>query len=85
MSEDRIIAAGHATEVLNNPFFKSALDRIEQRAIEEARNVKGWMPGSDRKRRHLIERANIVREIRAELQSVVMTGKLAAKPQPGVA
>lgn len=85
MSDDRIIAADRAAEVLNNPFFKSAMDRIEQRAIEEARNVRGWMPGSDRRRRHLIERANIIREIRAELQSVVMTGKLAAKPQPGVA
>ena len=85
MSEDRIIAAGHAQEVLNNPFFKAALDAIEKRAIDDARNVKGWMPGADRRRRHLIERANIVREIRAELQSVVTTGRLAAKPQPGVA
>lgn len=85
MSDERIISAAQANEVLNHPFFKAALNAIEQRAIDDARNVRGWMPGSDRKRRQLLERANIVREIRAELQSVVTTGKLAAKPQPGVA
>lgn len=85
MKSDPGIDASLAREVLNNPFFKTALDRIEQRAIEDARSVKGWLPGSDRRRRHLLERANIVREIRSELQSVITTGKLAAKPQPGVA
>lgn len=85
MKPDPGIEASLAREVLNNPLFKAALDRIEQRAIDEARNVNGWMPGSDRKRRQLLDKANIVREIRSELQSVITTGKLAAKPQPGVA
>jgi len=85
MSEDKIIAANRAAEVLANPFFKATLDGLELRALEDARNVKGWMPGADRRRRHLLERANIIREIRAELTSVITTGMLSAKPQPGVA
>jgi hypothetical protein len=85
MIEDKIIAADRAAEVLANPFFKAALNDIEQRAVEDARNVKGWMPGADRRRRQLLERANIIREIRAELTSIVTTGALSAKPQPGVA
>jgi Asp-tRNA(Asn)/Glu-tRNA(Gln) amidotransferase B subunit len=83
--EDKILAAEQARQLMNNPHLRAAFEAVEAQAISDALAVKWWLPGADRRRRVAIERANVVKQVRAQLESTISGGKIAAKPRPGVA
>ena len=53
------------------PYFAE----LERRAIEDIVHIPSWHRWADRKRRCLADRINVIRELRAQLQSVIMIGK----------
>lgn len=75
-----------AQQILDDEVLTGALDAIEQAAYRAALEVPAWHgPVGDRKRRRLLERVKIIQELRSELESVIATGKAAARPRSGVA
>lgn len=64
----------------------AAFDGIEAKAMRDALAVPFWHgPAGDRKRRRLLEKVNIIKELRGELRSAILAGQQAARPQSGVA
>lgn len=75
-----------ARQILEDEVMIEALAAIESKAIRAALNVPPWHGRlGDRKRRRLLEKVNMVKELRSELQAVITAGKQAARPQSGVA
>lgn len=78
---DRLIRRGDAAgRLLADDLFQEILVGMEQNAISQARAVPAWLgPVGDRQRRILLERANLVNEIRRQLQSMARSGTEAAR------
>lgn len=75
-----------ARQLLEDEVLIEALASIETKAMRAALAVPAWHGKlGDRKRRVLLEKVNLVKELRSELQSVITAGKQAARPQSGVA
>jgi hypothetical protein len=53
------------------PYFAE----LERRAIEDIVRIPSWNRWSDRKRRCLADRINVVREVQAMLKVIVVNGK----------
>ncbi len=73
--DDRIIAGIEAHEVLNNTVVQAAFHAVERQALEEliATDVI-----DDLRRCRLVERVRAIRDVRAAIDSVRMTGKITA-------
>ncbi len=75
-----------AKQLLEDEVLIAAFDAVEAKAMREALAVPAWHGTiGDRKRRVLLLKVNIIKELRGELQSVIATGQQAARPQSGVA
>ncbi len=76
--------ATKARQLLEDEVLLAASKAIEDKAVREAVDVPSWHGRmGDRRRRMALEKVKIIRELRSELQTVIMTGKQAAKPQSG--
>lgn len=76
--------ATKARQLLEDEILIAAFKAIEDKAYREAVEVPSWHGRmGDRRRRMALEKVKIIRELRSELQTVIMTGKQAAKPQSG--
>ncbi len=53
------------------PYFAE----LERRAIEDIVRIPSWHRWADRKRRVLADRINVIREVQAQLQSIIVIGK----------
>lgn len=69
-------SASEAKRMLDEmaPYFAE----LERRAIEDMVRIPGWYRWGDRKRRLLADRVNVIREVQAQLQSIIVVGKQAA-------
>jgi len=75
-----------ARQLLEDEVLIEAFEAIESRALRDALAVPAWHGRvGDRKRRRLLEKVNMIKELRSELQSAILAGKQAARPQSGVA
>lgn len=52
---------------------------LERRAIEDMVHIPSWHRWADRKRRCLADRINVIREVQAQLHSVIVVGKQSAE------
>ena len=78
--------ADKARQLLDDVVLKEAFEAIEAKALRDAMSVPFWHgPVGDRKRRRALERMNLIKELRSQLESVILDGKRAARPQSGVA
>lgn len=76
--------ASKARQLLEDEVLIAAFKAIEDKAVRDALAVPSWHGRmGDRRRRIALERVKIINELRSELQTVIMTGKQAAKPQSG--
>ena len=57
------------------PYFAE----LERRAIEEIVSMPGWYRWSDRKRRCLADRISVIREVQAQLKSIIAVGALSPR------
>jgi hypothetical protein len=80
---DHVVRANRATQLLEDPLLIEMFAQAEQAAYAELLSARGW--GADRKRRALVERINIIREIPDHLRTVVALGQTASRTRPGVA
>lgn len=83
--DEKILLAEMARQLMSNPVLRSALNKVEERAMADALAVKWYLPGADRRRRLALERVQIVKQVRSQIESIISGGKNAAKPPPGVA
>ncbi len=78
--------ADKARPLLDDEVLKAAFKAIEDKAIREALNVPFWSSiTGDRKRRRALERIKLISELRSQLETEILGGKQAARPQSGVA
>ncbi len=70
-----------AQELLDDPILMDALARLEHESVSELLKTKGWFRIADRKRTVLIERIDVIRSIRQELHTIILSGKLADYPR----
>jgi hypothetical protein len=66
-------AASEAKRLLEEmePYFAE----LERRSLEEILRIPGWGPEDDQKRRCLADRIVVVRDVKAQLQSIIAIGK----------
>ncbi len=83
--DEKIRRANEAQQLMNNPFLKEALERIERQGIEDMLSAHPWARFGDRKRRLAAERVRVIRDVRASLASVIAEGQHAARPGPTIA
>lgn len=57
------------------PYFAE----LERRAIEDIVRIPSWYRWADRKRRCLADRINVIREVQAQLTSIIVIGKQSAR------
>lgn len=86
MTSDLRIAASRAADILDNAQLKAAFSSIRERALTEALAVPQWHVFGDRKRRALLMKANMVEELRRELQGALSAAAVSeARTRSGVA
>ena len=73
--EDRIIAGIEAKQILASPIVQAAFHAIESQALEELIATEII---DDVKRCRLVERVRAIRDVRGAIESIRMTGKIAA-------
>lgn len=71
--------ASEADRLLKEPLLVEALDEIEKAAVELLLKTDGAEPEDDRLRRMLIDRVNVIRDLRTKLDSMISQGKAAAR------
>lgn len=71
--------ASDAHRLLNDPVFCAALVTLEQEALEELLNTRTIWRWGDRKRRILIDRVNVIRDLKQRLEMAVQMGLHAAE------
>lgn len=64
--------AYEAERLLSEPLLNEALDKIERDALNEMLKLPFW--STERKGRMLADRISVVRSIKAQLRSIVLTG-----------
>jgi hypothetical protein len=74
-----------AQQLMDDEVLQDAFATLEQAAYRDALAMSSWHPFANTKRRHLLERIKIIHQLRSELESVIATGKAAARPRSGVA
>ena len=74
--EDRIIAGNEARQILASAIVQAAFHAVEAQALEELIATEAI---DDLKRCRLVERVRAIRDVRAAIESVRMTGKIAAE------
>lgn len=74
--DDRIIAGIEAKQLLGSHIVQAAFHSIEAQAIEELVNSDVI---DDVKRCRLVERVRAIRDVKSAIDSIRMTGKLAAQ------
>ncbi|HXK16799.1 MAG TPA: hypothetical protein VNG33_03260 [Polyangiaceae bacterium] len=70
-------SASEAKRLLDElgPYFAE----LERRAIEDIVRIPSWNRWADRKRRCLADRINVIREVQAQLHSIIAVGKQSAR------
>lgn len=75
MDKHEQIALGQfAEQMLNNPAYKAAFDRLERRLFGEFKKTGSSFFGR-RKREHLHKKIQVVSEVRQEVEAMVGNGK----------
>jgi len=74
---DKEYSAAEAKRLLEElaPYFAE----LERRTIEDMVRLPSWHRWADRKRRCLADRINVIREVQAQLQSIIVIGKASAR------
>lgn len=75
--------AMRARELLDDPVLSGAFDAIEQKALSGLLRLPIWR--GDRQRRALVERINIIRELKGELELAIQSHRQTSRPRPVVA
>ena len=73
--DDRIIAGIEAKELLNSTIMQAAFHAIEKAALDELIETEIV---DDLRRCRLVERVRAIRDVRAAIDSIRMTGKITA-------
>lgn len=86
MRADQQYRAMKARQILDDEVLIAAFEELERKAYAKAVAVPFWQGRlGDRRRRRALERVRIINELRGELETVIMAGASAARPQSGVA
>ncbi len=73
-----------ARQLLEDEELIAAFEAIESKAIRDAIAVPAWQwRYGDIRRRRALEKVKIIKELRSELNAVILAGKQSAKPQSG--
>jgi hypothetical protein len=80
---DKERRASEAARLLDEPLLKEAFAQLEQGAYRALLAARATAEGDD-DRRVAALRINLIHELRAQLQSVIVTGRQAAR-MPGIA
>jgi hypothetical protein len=72
-------SASEAKRLLDElaPYFA----KLERDAVEEMVLVRSWDEESDRKRRCLADRITVIRDVQAQLKSIILVGAQAGRPK----
>ena len=72
-------SASEAERILKEvaPYFSE----LERRTVEEMVQVRSWDEESDRKRRCLADRITVIRDVQAQLKSIILVGAQADRPK----
>ena len=73
--DDKIIAGIEAKELLNSTIMQAAFHAIEKAALDELIETEIV---DDLRRCRLVERVRAIRDVRAAIDSIRMTGKITA-------
>lgn len=66
---DKQRRSAEAQRLLDEPLLNEAIDKIEQKAVNEILKCHFWQ---DRKRRMLVDRVNVVRDIKQHLKAAIL-------------
>jgi hypothetical protein len=66
--------AAEANRLLNDPLLVEALDAIELSSIERLLSMDALADDADRQRRIMIDRVNVIRDIRSHLKVCIEIG-----------
>lgn len=69
--------ASEARRLLNEPLLVEAFDKLESRLTEQLLALPTWR--GEKQRRALIDRINAIRDLRAELETVIVIGDQLAR------
>lgn len=82
---EAVRAAERAKQILNDPLFEKACQDVEQRSYEELLKLPYTDADVHRKRAELIDRINVIRSVKSELQAAIVKGWQAERAAPKVA
>jgi hypothetical protein len=75
-TENEVLQRGQAAErLLDEPVLRDAFEAVEESTLAELLACRGAEPEDDRKRRALVERINVLHELRADLALAMSQGK----------
>jgi hypothetical protein len=75
--------ASEARRLLAEPLLVEAFDKIERRCMDELLRLPTWR--AHKQRLALVDRINTLRQLRAELNAVIVTGDQASRKKPSLA